>query len=110
MPALTFSRRRLGLIGALVLALVASIALCPIRAEAEEAAAAGEPSAPPAETPPQVVYEKKTVLDFSDVTLEGELTRPEGSYLLNRKKARFGSLVQLRADFLPELQKSIDNL
>jgi hypothetical protein len=57
----------------------------------------------------EVVYEQKTVLDFSDVTLEGELVRPEGSYLLNRKKARFGSLVELRGDFVPELTRSLDN-
>lgn len=56
----------------------------------------------------KVVYEKKTVLDFSDVTLEGELTRPEGSYVLNRERARFGSLVELRGDFTPELEKSVD--
>jgi hypothetical protein len=58
----------------------------------------------------QTVYEKKTVIDFSDVTLEGELTKPEGSYVLNRKRTRFGSLIKLRSDFLPELERSVDNL
>ncbi len=58
----------------------------------------------------KTVYKKKTVIDFNDVTLEGELTKPEGSYLLNRKKTKFGSLIKLRNDFLPELQKSVDNL
>jgi len=57
----------------------------------------------------KTVYSKKTVIDFNDVTLEGELTKPEGSYLLNRKAAQFGSLIKLRHDFLPELQKSVDN-
>jgi hypothetical protein len=58
----------------------------------------------------KTVYKKKTVIDFNDVTLEGELTKPEGSYLLNRKKTRFGNLIKLRNDFMPELQKSVDNL
>jgi len=58
----------------------------------------------------KVVYKKKTVVDFNDVTLEGELTRPEGSYLLNRKKTKFSSLIKMRDNFLPELQKSADNL
>ena len=58
----------------------------------------------------KTVYKKKTVIDFNDVTLEGELTKPEGSYLLNRKKTRFGTLIKLRNDFLPEMQKSVDNL
>lgn len=81
-----------------------SPALADEPSEAEAAAKEGE-----AASQPQVIYEQKTVLDFSDVTLEGELARPEGSYLLNRKKARFGSLVELRGDFVPELTKSLDN-
>ena len=58
----------------------------------------------------KTVYKKKTVVDFNDVTLEGELTKPEGSYLVDKKKARFSSLIKLRDNFLPELQKSVDNL
>jgi hypothetical protein len=58
----------------------------------------------------KVVVRKRTVIDFGDVTVEGELTKPEGSYLLNRKQTRFQSLIKLRKDFNPELQKSADNL
>ena len=58
----------------------------------------------------KTVYKKKTVVDFNDVTLEGNLTKPEGSYLVDKKKAHFSSLIQLRGDFVPELQKSVDNL
>ncbi|MEW5855547.1 MAG: hypothetical protein AB2A00_42630 [Myxococcota bacterium] len=58
----------------------------------------------------KVVFKKKTVIDFSDVTIEGELTKPEGSYLVNRKKTKFKNLIQVRADFRPELSKSVDNL
>ncbi len=58
----------------------------------------------------RTVYKKKTVIDFNDVTLEGDLTKPEGSYVLNRKKTKFGSLIKLRDNFNPELQKSVDNL
>ena len=58
----------------------------------------------------KVVVRKRTVIDFNDVTVEGELTKPEGSYLLNRNKTRFQSLVKLRDNFNPELQKSADNL
>ncbi len=58
----------------------------------------------------KVEYKKRTVIDFNDVTLEGELTKPEGSYLLNRKKTKFSSLIKLRDNFMPELQKSVDNL
>ena len=58
----------------------------------------------------KTIYKKKTVVDFNDVTLEGDLTKPEGSYLIDKKKARFSSLIKLRSNFLPELQKSVDNL
>jgi len=60
--------------------------------------------------PDKVVVRKKTVIDFNDVTVEGELTRPEGSYLLNRGRTQFQSLIRLRENFNPELQKSADNL
>lgn len=60
--------------------------------------------------PDKVVVRKKTVIDFNDVTVEGELARPEGSYLLNRGRSRFDSLIRLRENFNPELQKSADNL
>ncbi|WP_373048448.1 hypothetical protein [Vulgatibacter sp.] len=58
----------------------------------------------------KVVYKKKTVVDFNDVTLEGELTKPEGTYGMARKRTSFSSLIQMRENFLPELQKSVDNL
>ena len=77
-------------------------------------AAAAEPPPAPSprvvQEPDKVIVRKRTVIDFSDVTVEGELTKPEGSYLLNRNKTRFQSLIRLRDNFNPELQKSADNL
>lgn len=58
----------------------------------------------------KTTFKKKTVIDFSDVTIQGELTKPEGSYLLNRKKTKFKTLLKIRANFLPELFNSTDNL
>ena len=58
----------------------------------------------------RVVVRKKTVVDFTDVTVDGELTRPEGSYVLNKKRTRFNTLIKVRDNFVPELQKSVDNL
>ena len=78
------------------------------------AAPAGAADAPKGvkvvQEPDKIVVRKKTVVDFNDVTVEGELTKPEGSYLLNRNKTRFQSLIRLRDNFNPELQKSADNL
>lgn len=58
----------------------------------------------------KTVYRKKTVIDFTDVAVEGELTKPEGTYTLSKKKTRFSTLIKLRSNFEPELQKSVDNL
>jgi uncharacterized protein YdeI (BOF family) len=58
----------------------------------------------------KTVYNKKTVIDFSDVNIEGELTKPEGSYIKNRKKTRFRNLIELRGNFRPELKRSVNAL
>jgi hypothetical protein len=58
----------------------------------------------------KTVYRKKSVVDFTDVAVEGELTKPEGSYVLNKNKTTFNTLIKVRDNFVPELQKSVDNL
>ena len=58
----------------------------------------------------RVEYEKKTVLDFSDVNIQGELKKPEGSYIKNRSKTRFRNLIELRGNFRPELSRSVSKL
>lgn len=58
----------------------------------------------------RVEYNKKTLIDFSDVSIEGELTKPEGSYIKNRKKTRFRNLIELRGNFRPELKRSVSSL
>lgn len=58
----------------------------------------------------KTVVRKKTVIDFTDVAVEGELTKPEGTYSISKKKTSFKSLIKVRDNFVPELQKSVDNL
>jgi hypothetical protein len=58
----------------------------------------------------RVVTRKKTVIDFTDVAIDGELTKPEGSYSVSKKKTTFRTLIKVRDNFNPELQKSVDNL
>ena len=58
----------------------------------------------------KTVVRKKTVIDFTDVAVEGDLTKPEGSYAISKKKTSFKSLIKVRDNFVPELQKSVDNL
>jgi hypothetical protein len=73
---------------------------------AQDAPAGGEG----AEGGEQTVYKKTTIIDFSDVTITGELTKPEGSYLMNKKKANFDLLIRVRDNFLPEMIKTVDHL
>lgn len=56
------------------------------------------------------VYRKKTTIDFTDVAVEGDLTKPEGTYALSKKRTYFKSMIKVRDNFVPELQKSVDNL
>src|SRR4051812_21677247 len=58
----------------------------------------------------KVVYKKKTIIDLTGATIEGELTKPEGSYIVNRKVSRFSSLITLRENFIPELLASPDQI
>jgi hypothetical protein len=58
----------------------------------------------------KVVYKKKTTIDFSDTIIEGDLMKPEGSYVVSRKASRFSALIRLRENFLPELTASPNEL
>jgi len=58
----------------------------------------------------KVSFKKRTVIDFSDNLIEGELTKPEGSYVVSRKLSRFSSLIRLRENFVPELLSSPQQL
>ena len=58
----------------------------------------------------RVVVRKETRVDFADQTVEGNIVRPEGNYILDRNRNRFESLVRLRTSFERELRASTDGL
>lgn len=58
----------------------------------------------------KVIYRQKTVIDFEDVMLEGQIKKPSGSFLMDRTKTKFNSLINLKKDFNKELVKSVDVL
>lgn len=66
--------------------------------------------AAPAVAQDTVKYKSKTVIDLSGATIDGELTKPEGSYIVNRKLSRFSALIRLRMDFKPELKQAHNDL
>jgi hypothetical protein len=74
-------------------------------------AAAQTPIGPSSEEPPPtVVHLKTTALIFTDSYIQGELTRPNDSYLHARGKTRFRNLIELRGNFRPELARSASKL
>jgi len=59
---------------------------------------------------PEVKYKKKTVYDFDDDLVEGELQRPDGEYIDTRRKAKHSSLIKIRENFIPEMLKSAEDI
>jgi RNase P/RNase MRP subunit p29 len=59
---------------------------------------------------PIVIYKKKTEIDFEAFELEGELVKPQGNLILERKKANFNPLIKLRKDFTQEINQSIGDI
>jgi len=59
---------------------------------------------------PKVVYKERTEIDFESVEVSGELVRPQGSLVLDRKRAQFNSMIKLRTDFDDEMDKSVDEI
>lgn len=55
----------------------------------------------------EVVYEKHTVVDFGDDTIDGNLNRPDGQYLESRKNQRHINLIKVRENFRPEILQSV---
>ncbi len=56
---------------------------------------------------PAIVYQKKTVIDFSDMRVSGELMKPTGELIQSKKRPHFPPLVELKRDFRQELFLSL---
>jgi hypothetical protein len=57
-----------------------------------------------------VTFKKKTVYDFDDDVVEGDLVRPDGDFVNVRGGARYGTLIAIRRDFIPEMLKSAEDI
>jgi hypothetical protein len=58
----------------------------------------------------KVVYKQKTEIDFEGLEVAGELVKPQGALLLDRKRANFNPLIRLRTDFNDEMAESVDEI
>ena len=59
---------------------------------------------------PKVVYKQKTEIDFEGIEVEGQLIKPQGSLILDRKTAAFNPLIKLRTDFDKEMELSVQEI
>ena len=62
------------------------------------------------EKEPKVVYKQRTEIDFEGVEIDGELVKPQGALLLDRKRAQFNSMIKLRTDFDDLIEKSVEEI
>jgi hypothetical protein len=56
----------------------------------------------------EVRYTQRTLVEFSNLEITGEVVRPSMTLIQGRRSARFRSLIRYRGDFRPELLRSID--
>ncbi len=78
------------------LSIVTSLLLLSSFASAQEAPADAAESGEP----------ESRFYDFSDMLIDGELLRPDGMMATERGNAVFGSLLNLRRSFMPEIQNA----
>ena len=64
----------------------------------------------PKEPEPRVIYKQKTEIDFEGVEVDGELVKPQGALLLDRKRAQFNSMIKLRTDFDDLMDDSVQEI
>ncbi|MCP4809894.1 MAG: hypothetical protein GY913_08110 [Proteobacteria bacterium] len=60
------------------------------------------------EEAPKIQYKSRTEIDFEGVEVAGELVKPQGALLLDRKRANFNPLIKLRSDFNEEMDESVN--
>lgn len=60
--------------------------------------------------PDRVVTLKTTAIDFTYVRVEGDLQRPNGSFIKPRPKGHTRNLIELRGNFRPELARTASRL
>lgn len=54
-----------------------------------------------------VVYKKDQVINFEGLDVQGEIKKPAGAYLLDRKKSNFSPLITFRQNWDEEAVQSL---
>ena len=80
------------------------------RALAQDKAKTSAAAAPAGGGDENTTYKAKTVYDFEDDMVEGDLQRPDGELINGLKKTEHSSLIEIRKDFIPEMLKSLEDI
>jgi len=86
--------------------LLLMVAMAVPLAAAAQSKGGGAP--PPAQ--PKVEYEKKTVINFEDDTIEGDLKRPDGEYVESRRKVDHSNLIKIRESWREKVMQASGDL
>lgn len=58
----------------------------------------------------KIIYKQKTEIDFEGIELQGEIVKPQGALLLDRKRAKFNPMIRLRTDFDDMMDDSVSEV
>jgi len=53
----------------------------------------------------KIIYKKKTIINFEDNVVKGELVKPKGAYYQSRGRAKFNSMIMYRKNFIKKMMK-----
>lgn len=56
----------------------------------------------------KVVYQKETDINFEGLDVQGEIKKPTGAYLLERKKSNFSPLIKFKQNWDEEVVRSME--
>ena len=93
-----------------LIAAIAVLMLVGGNAFAQQPKPGAKAAAPAAGGDDNVQYKAKTVYDFEDDTVEGDLQRPDGELVDSMRKVKHSSLIEIRKDFIPEMLKSLEDI
>lgn len=57
-----------------------------------------------------IIYQRKTIINFGEDTIDGDLLMPDGEYVESRKRVRHSNLIRIREDFREKVLRSVSVL
>ena len=59
---------------------------------------------------PKVVYKKETEIDFESVEIEGQIKKPQQALIVEKTRAIFNPLIQIRESWANEMTTSLNQI